>query len=319
MPSSFRPIMPSTAPPPILPRPETSSNDKSWLNTTLNMSSNIKDKGPSNALPSADLRVRRKEQNRAAQRAFRERKERYVKELEDRIKEIEAAHAIKVAQLEKENEELRAALRHFQSQETTYSMSPNKKKGQKRSLSLVDDHSSPPSFSDTQSPVITTPPTTLQRVPSSAVACIRDKDGISFCERLKEEVCSNAYNQLLTEPLFDSHGFLNETIASHPVPIVTSEAGRERSKSEIFNEMQQALTDHFLQNSSPTVADDFISCSEVWAQISAHPDFDQFDVEELCDEVRKRAKCSRTGPVFEEHDVTEVLEVMESRLKSKQS
>ncbi|OAD66551.1 basic-leucine zipper transcription factor, partial [Phycomyces blakesleeanus NRRL 1555(-)] len=53
---------------------------------------------------------RRKEQNRAAQRAFRERKEKYVKELEDKIRQIQAAHEVHVAQLQKENEELRAIL-----------------------------------------------------------------------------------------------------------------------------------------------------------------------------------------------------------------
>ncbi|KAI8332736.1 hypothetical protein EDC96DRAFT_526456 [Choanephora cucurbitarum] len=349
--SAFRPIMPSSTPPKILPRPESLrlSSDQSWIR----IPSKRPMKGPNEdviKLPGVnstnDLRIRRKEQNRAAQRAFRERKERYVKELEDKIKEIKAAHAIQVAQLEKENQELKSALKRLQNASPEAASPPNKKQ-RKRSLSPVGDISSPQS-SGTQSPInassINTPPASTSprnispgtaspmhaspintsptpRIPSSAVACIRDKDGISFCERLKEEVCSRAYNQLLTEPLFDSHGFLNETISSHPVPIVTTdEEGNECRKSEIFNKMEQDLTDHFLpaQHDASALhkADGFISCSEVWAKISTHPRFEEFDVDELCDEIRKRAKCSRNGPVFEEHDVIEVLETMEAKLKS---
>ncbi|OBZ87625.1 hypothetical protein A0J61_04341 [Choanephora cucurbitarum] len=337
--SAFRPIMPSSTPPKILPRPESLklNNDQSWIR----IPSKRPMKGPNEdviKLPGVnstnDLRIRRKEQNRAAQRAFRERKERYVKELEDKIKEIKAAHAIQVAQLEKENQELKLALKRLQNTSPEAASTPNKKQ-RKRSLSPVGDISSP-QFSDTQSPInaspVSTSPRTASpmrtspintsptpRIPSSAVACIRDKDGISFCERLKEEVCSRAYNQLLTEPLFDSHGFLNETISSHPVPIVTTdEEGNECRKSEIFNRMEQDLTDRFLPTqhdaSALHKADGFISCSEVWAKISAHPRFEEFDVDELCDEIRKRAKCSRNGPVFEEHDVIEVLETMEAKL-----
>ncbi|CAO3671732.1 unnamed protein product [Rhizopus stolonifer] len=136
-----------------------------------------------------DHHSRRKEQNRAAQRAFRERKEKYVKELEDKIGMICAAHASEVEKLKKENQELQSLLE-------------------------------------------------AQKAPESPVVCVRDKTGISFCERLKEEVCSNAYNQLLTEPLFDSQGYLNETVTEHPVPIVTSMMRRSR----IFDQMEQSLS-----------------------------------------------------------------------------
>lgn len=183
-----------------------------------------------------------------------------------------------------------------------------------------------PPYSDTRSPVIsatstpnTSPVATTPRVASSAVACIRDKDGVSFCERLKEEVCSNAYDRLLTEPLFDAQGYLNETVASHPVPIVTSST-KERSKTDVFNELEQFLTENFspttdsVSNTSNSV--DLISCSEVWQRVAKHPMFEQFNTDELCDELRRRAKCSRTGPVFEEYEVKEVLDLMVSKVKS---
>lgn len=64
-------------------------------------------------LTSACSRQKRRAQNRAAQRAFRERKERYVKELEDRIQELEqqvnvAQDQSTVTQLRQENDQLRA-------------------------------------------------------------------------------------------------------------------------------------------------------------------------------------------------------------------
>lgn len=286
-----------------------------------------------------DQRKRRKEQNRAAQRAFRERKERYVQELEDKIKEIEAAHALKVSQLEKENLDLKTAMKDMQNELYKYKGSSSNTLSNSNGITpppplpsstspaavSVAEERSPP-YSDTRPPVIsanstpnTSPVATTPRVASSAVACIRDKDGVSFCERLKEEVCSNAYDRLLTEPLFDAQGYLNETVASHPVPIVTSST-KERSKADVFNELEQFLTENFspttdsVSNTSSSV--DLISCSEVWQRIAKHPMFEQFNTDELCDELRRRAKCSRTGPVFEEYEVKEVLDLMVSKVNS---
>ncbi|KAG5646895.1 hypothetical protein DXG03_001971 [Asterophora parasitica] len=54
--------------------------------------------------------MKRKEQNRAAQRAFRERKEKHVKDLEDKVASLEA----KNERAESENENLRDLLTHLQ-------------------------------------------------------------------------------------------------------------------------------------------------------------------------------------------------------------
>ncbi|KAI7889587.1 uncharacterized protein EV154DRAFT_514231 [Mucor mucedo] len=223
----------------------------------------------------ADQRIRRKEQNRAAQRAFRERKERYVQELQDKIKQIEAAHAIQVSRLEEENLKLKNELSELKDSKREQSPTPS-------------------------------------RIPSSAVACIRDKDGVSFCERLKEEVCSNAYDRLLTEQLFDAHGFLNETMS--PVPIITS-TKKQPSKIDFFDELEQSLNATPLEE--PTNLD-LISCSVVWNRMANHPLFEKFDQDALCHELKKRAKCSTTGPVFEEFEVQEVLHLMEDRVRNQE-
>ncbi|KAL9545503.1 hypothetical protein MBANPS3_007112 [Mucor bainieri] len=55
-----------------------------------------------------DPKVKRKIQNRAAQRAFRERKERYVKELEKKIKYVQDSHVYSTTRLFNENQQLRS-------------------------------------------------------------------------------------------------------------------------------------------------------------------------------------------------------------------
>ncbi|KIJ32057.1 hypothetical protein M422DRAFT_84080, partial [Sphaerobolus stellatus SS14] len=58
--------------------------------------------------------MKRKEQNRAAQRAFRERKEKHVKDLEDRVAQLEAKTETQAA----ENDNLRDMLTRLQSENT---------------------------------------------------------------------------------------------------------------------------------------------------------------------------------------------------------
>jgi len=62
--------------------------------------------------PSQSRLLKRKEQNRAAQRAFRERKEKHVKDLEDKVAALEAKNQI----TESENENLRDLLSRLQSE-----------------------------------------------------------------------------------------------------------------------------------------------------------------------------------------------------------
>ncbi|KAI9265950.1 hypothetical protein BY458DRAFT_547746 [Sporodiniella umbellata] len=58
--------------------------------------------------PEQDPKVKRKAQNRVAQRAFRERKERYVRELEIKLKETEENSMLTTAHLLRENHTLRS-------------------------------------------------------------------------------------------------------------------------------------------------------------------------------------------------------------------
>lgn len=231
----------------------------------------------------SDQHLRRKEQNRAAQRAFRERKERYVKELEDKIRDLCAAHSLELEQLRRENEELRSALKAANNK---YETEEEKEDSERFSTP-------PPDY------------------------CVRDKDGVSFCEKLKEEVCSNAYNQLLTEPLFDAQGCLNETVTEHPVPIVTSIMKR----SQIFNQMEKSLVESLAENTDSeevqdSASDDLISCTDVWKELQTHPLFDKFDIDNLCAQLKKKAMCSQSGPVFSKFDIKIILKSIEEKVSS---
>ncbi|KAG0182226.1 hypothetical protein DFQ28_006983 [Apophysomyces sp. BC1034] len=71
------------------------------------------ERAPSNELL-LDPKQKRKAQNRAAQRAFRERKEKHVSELQERIRELEDACALKDEDLIKENLKLKQELKKLQ-------------------------------------------------------------------------------------------------------------------------------------------------------------------------------------------------------------
>lgn len=67
-------------------------------------------------MSNSDPKQKRKAQNRAAQRAFRERKERYVKELEERIKELENSHTTSSSQLQEENQQLKSLVQKLEAE-----------------------------------------------------------------------------------------------------------------------------------------------------------------------------------------------------------
>ncbi|KAI8985321.1 hypothetical protein BDB01DRAFT_787628 [Pilobolus umbonatus] len=251
-----------------------------------------------------EQRLRRKEQNRAAQRAFRERKEKYVKELEDKIKAIEADHASQISCLENQNIQLQMTIQNLNIELKHYK--------EKYDHPVKNEMCSPVSTVTASPHISKLSPISHPIHPPKCggIECMTDKDGISFCERLGEDVCSNAYNQLLSEPLFNSDGGLNETVISKPVPIITTPL--KGNKHKVFNELEECLNQmsfkQVLKND-----DRLVSCSELLHQLAEHPLVDTLSREELYEETKKRAKCSAAGPVFDENDIREIIEIIEQR------
>jgi hypothetical protein len=111
-------------------------------------------------------------------------------------------------------------------------------------------------------------------------------------------------------------------VSSHPVPIVTSPYSAARRDSveelpnvEMFNRLEETLTKKAFVPSDQVTNGNLISCSQVWRKLAEHPLFNDFEHELLCDELKKRAKCSNSGPVFYEEDVKEVVDILEKAEK----
>ncbi|KAI7852388.1 hypothetical protein BDC45DRAFT_513297 [Circinella umbellata] len=341
----------------------TGSPNLSMRTGSIESDDNINGKlGENSQALTAEQKLRRKEQNRAAQRAFRERKERYVKELEIKIKFIEDTHATSMQTVKHENEDLRHVIKRMESEllaikgaAAAYNEQLNQLREEKgvdipyfilpdvmmqdddgEELQLrqeeemkngnieegMDTSADCSSMEEAMSISISTAPPAakrIMRVAPSAVACIRDKDGISFCERLKEEVCSSAYDQLLSEPLFDpSSGDLNDAVTRRPVPIAAGIEGGESQQPRTSDTVRHDF-DRFMDSMAGKVMLDpathetkLISCSEVWERLSEHPYFEQFDLDLLCEELKKKAKCSHDGTVLEEEELSQVLRKMEA-------
>ncbi|RHZ80237.1 hypothetical protein Glove_138g6 [Diversispora epigaea] len=60
----------------------------------------------------------------------------------------------------------------------------------------------------------------------------------------------------------------------------------------------------------------FLSCNKVWERIQQHPKFDDLEgdeIDQLCKELKSKAKCSGNGPVVPEEEVDAVLVKLEDK------
>ncbi|KAF1805226.1 hypothetical protein FB192DRAFT_1361724 [Mucor lusitanicus] len=272
-----------------------------------------------------DQKQRRKEQNRAAQRAFRERKERYVKELQIKIKEMEKKHNDELLRVTQENDSLKQLVKRMEAEIYTlkgaamaFNVSINKMREaglDVQTTSVIRDTPSPPQSVDRHP----SPPAAAARpydrpIPrSSAVATLRDRDGYSATDR----------HSSIHDPLLDTVNRYSSssTVYSHPYNRHANDATTdddltieddEAAHSASFAEREVSRFDHKvdpMMNSGVKM----IPCSQIWERLSQHPNFDEFDMDQLCEELKKKAKCSGTGPVIPEFELQEVLRRMDSR------
>lgn len=64
---------------------------------------------------------------------------------------------------------------------------------------------------------------------------------------------------------------------------------------------------------------ELLGCKQAWAKLCSHPLFDDCDVDELCHELRAKAKCSESGfPVIEKDDVLEIFRSIPARAQAKE-
>ncbi|KAF9176628.1 hypothetical protein BGZ51_004976 [Haplosporangium sp. Z 767] len=85
-------------------------------NTNANNGAETKTRKKPGRKPGPTCPALRKEQNRAAQRAFRDRKERHLHQLENMIKDLKNQHFLVTSQLQREAHQLKSVIESFQSE-----------------------------------------------------------------------------------------------------------------------------------------------------------------------------------------------------------
>ncbi|KAG2233016.1 hypothetical protein INT48_007592 [Thamnidium elegans] len=184
----------------------------------------------------------------------------------------------------------------------------------------------------------------IQQLELDMFDCHIDTEGQLFCEKLYNEVCNDAFNRLLSEPLFDRMGKLNLSISSYPVPIVTGhhiqlpceQSADESSDDEEDNRVKENnLKENRVKENKPAVSENdekrstnedetaaaspaasieqkkLLTCPEIWYLLNQHEKVNSFTTDQLCQTVKELAKCSDSGPVLEESDLRQILSKMD--------
>lgn len=131
----------------------------------------------------------------------------------------------------------------------------------------------------------------------------------------------NSLDALLSDPLLDyTHAFANAGVVSpHSLgpntppmtastPTITTQpapAPVVMPSDDEPEDRKDGLTKHTL---APLIeGEQTIPCPQAWEQLAKHPNFDDADIDELCAELKSKAKCSGHGPVIPVSEVDKVM------------
>jgi hypothetical protein len=117
-------------------------------------------------------------------------------------------------------------------------------------------------------------------------------------------------NDLFSDQLLDySHSFTNVTTLPVPAPVPAQVQAQApalvKKEDKEDSEDECGKTTHRL----PPLGENekAIPCPQAWQQISAHPKFDDADMDLLCAEMKSKAKCSGHGPVIPLSEVDKLI------------
>ncbi|KAF9185031.1 DNA-binding transcription factor yap1 [Haplosporangium sp. Z 767] len=117
----------------------------------------------------------------------------------------------------------------------------------------------------------------------------------SFEDPVEPAFPNDAMGELFNNQLLDyTNAFAN--VASTP--------SREESQG-FFSEVAEANADHTLLPLEEN--EKAIPCPLAWQELAKHPKFDDVDIDDLCVELKKKAKCSGHGPVIPVTEVDKLL------------
>jgi hypothetical protein len=110
----------------------------------------------------------------------------------------------------------------------------------------------------------------------------------------------------------------------HPAPFFASPRKSPTIRDGLFNAIDNSYEEHenfaqpetkrFDHTPDPITLTGakLIPYTQIWEKLSEHPNFDEFDMNELCEELKKKARCSGTGPVIPETELNVVLKRMDA-------
>lgn len=291
--------------------------------------------------------TKRKAQNRAAQRAFRERKENHVKELEARVAQLEEqnnSQSVENAYLKAQLARIRKASEDFPLPEDgafTFAVPPPNSLPRSNTAS-----STSPGLSSKDSP-------SWKRNPSECPSLSSGNSPLSSSEKDFNAATMPLFSRAFTNESTSSAGNFSQTSKDY-MNAKTTFQDIEQDNKLFFNNLLSPSRDvdfgafnpmEYRDNSGaldfdaplfdPTFnAFDFepelpdftfqsaikapqyepeiepavpaqvsstnlerqsqVECKEVWRKIVAHPKFDSFDIDELCQKMKDQAKCSQS-------------------------
>ncbi|GAV29680.1 hypothetical protein PMKS-003182 [Pichia membranifaciens] len=85
--------------------------------------------------------------------------------------------------------------------------------------------------------------------------------------------------------------------------------GESRIENASSANNSEAITDLVTEENEevPDTTQNLMQCSQIWERITTHPRFTDLDIENLCDELKTKAKCSESGVVVDGSDVGKLL------------
>lgn len=252
---------------------------------------------------------KRKAQNRAAQRAFRERKENHVRILEDRVKELEKELNLdKNSKLLMENEKLKEMITRLQNENAAllgstvsfdYPLS-NSTSHDERPQKIIRQSNvveSPIAHFDSFSSGYSTSSKSRSNTPEFQIPTSHQQPPprqLTIDDILQTtDLPSNAlldHSQLLNDDKLDYGTQLDDILNQHRLTFQT-----DPSQFDFFYPLNG--TNDILNTAAITLPpeeekdEEIKNITKVWDKLSEHPRFDEIDMDVLCDEMHKKATC----------------------------
>ncbi len=183
--------------------------------------------------------------------------------------------------------------------------------------------------------VVTTPPSHSSKPQSAEEFCEKFTD--SICQEQNKNIESSS-SQAIGESSRLSSAFTeyrdptpftpnidNPFSESAPLPPLFEQSFQEFGSfapmATPSEERRNPLNGQFIHSNGFASMDEisskkFLSCNKVWERIQQHPRFDDLEgdeIDQLCAELKTKAKCSGNGPVVPEEDLEAVLGKLEDK------